>query len=384
MKIKSLSLLLIFTGIIITSGCVDTGAQPLSSKAPENLYRSIFYPYVGLLDHRHLETSTSDSGVREENSHYPSEGQRYVFVVHDLGDATFLLDRNIKKAEIISARLEEGIQYYKAEGKDVSKLEALHEKYDLLIEDAKRYRALADAVVSEENNSSIVNSGSSSSENARMEYLIKSQKSMIQANIVLREIFKEFQRLMPWGEEINNTSKLSAAGDGKVSLIGNFIVNLHLEKGDIAIPDLSPDSEIHMTGDYVFQEKTGMQGDVLRLYHIYSADAKIRGSRKTVLLRGSNITLNATGGEGYVVLLGSGTYRIEDTGGVIKEQKWANPFPEEGTDPGKYGSVDKNNYAATGLGIGSNISKENKANLAAGSDKLYKRKSISFQGKIYE
>jgi hypothetical protein len=366
MKIKYLSLLLVFTGIIIISGCVDTGAQPPSSKAPENLYRSIFYPNVGLLDHRHLETSTSGPGVREENSHYPSEGQRYVFVVRNLGDATFLLDRNIKKAEMISARLEEGIQYYKAEGKDVSKLEALHEKYDLLVEDAKRYRALADAAVSEENNSSIVNSGNSSSENARMEYLIKSQKSMIQANIVLREIFKEFQRLMPWGEEINNTSKLSATGDGKVSLVGNFILNLHLEKGDIAIPDLSPDSKIHVTGNYIFQEKTGMQGDVLRLYHIYSADAKILGSSKTVLLRGSNITLNATGGEGYVVFIGSGTYRIEDTGGMIKEQKWANPFPEEGTDPNKYGSVEKNYDAVTEPRTGSNISEENKANLTAG------------------
>jgi hypothetical protein len=366
MKIKSLSLLLILTGIIIFSGCVDAGAQPLSSKAPENLYRSIFYPYVGLLDHQRHEISTSGPGVREENSHYPSEGQRYVFVVHDLGDATFLLDRNIKKAEIISVRLEEGIQYYKAEGKDVSKLEALHEKYNLLVEDAKRYRALADAAVSEENNISIVNSGNSSSENARTEYLIQSQKSMIQANIILRDIFKEFQRLVPWGEEINNTSKLSAAGDGKVSLVGNFILNLHLEKGDIVIPDQSPDSEIHITGDYIFQEKTGMQGDVLRVYHIDSADAKILGSRKTVLLRGSNITLNATGGEGYVVFLGSGTYRIEDTGGMIKEQKWANPFPEEGTDPGKYGSVEKNNYAATGPRIGSNVSEENKGNLAAG------------------
>ena len=53
MKIKSLSLLLVFTGIIIISGCVNAGAQPPGSKAPENLYRSIFYPYAGLLDQRH-------------------------------------------------------------------------------------------------------------------------------------------------------------------------------------------------------------------------------------------------------------------------------------------------------------------------------------------
>ena len=120
--------------------------------------------------------------------------------VHNLRDATFLLDRNIEKAEVISTRLEEGIQHYKAEGKDVSKLEALLEKYNLLIEEAKKYRALADAAVDEENNSSITNSDleNCSSENTRREYLIRSQKSMIQANIVLKEIFDEFQRHDAW------------------------------------------------------------------------------------------------------------------------------------------------------------------------------------------
>jgi hypothetical protein len=382
MKIKSLPLLLAFTGIIIISGCVDAGAQPLGPKAPENLYRSIFYPYAGLLDHRHSEIS--GPGVSEENSHHHLEGPGYVLIVHNLGDATILLDRNIEKAENISARLKEGIQSYKTEGKDVSKLEALLEKYNLLVEDAKRYRALAGAAVSEGNNSSIVNSENSSSENTRRKYLIKSQKSMIKANFIMKEIFKEFQRLRPWSEEINNKSRLSAAGDGKVSLIGNFNLNLHLEKGDIAIPDLSPDSEIYITGDYIFKEKTGMQGDVLRLYHIFSADAKIFGSRKTVLLKGSNITLSATGGEGYVVFLGSGTYRIEDTDGIIKEQKWANPFPEEGTNSDKYGSDENDNDAATGP-IGSNISEENKANLAAmGQEKFYQRKSINFPENKYK
>lgn len=336
MKIKFLSLFLIFTGIIIISGCVDTEAHPLplSCRAPENLYRSIFYPYTGLMDHRSSEIS--GPGVPEVHPHDPHGGLGCEFV-HSLSDATFLLDINIEKAGTISARLEAGIKQYKAGGKDVSRLEALLEKYNLLVEDAKKYRTLADADVLEGNNSSITNSylENCSSENTRREYLIRSQKNMMQANSVLKEIFNEFRRLMPGSEEINNTSRLSAAGDGKVSLIGNFTLNLHLEKGDILIPDLSPDSEIHIAGDYVFEEKTEMRDDVLRLYHIHSADVIIFGSRKTVLIRGSNITLNATDGEGYVVFLGNGTYRIEDTGGMVKEQNWANPFPRKEINPGK-------------------------------------------------
>jgi hypothetical protein len=325
MKIRFISLLLILAlaGIIIISGFADREAKPLTSKAPENLQRSIFYPYV--------RDYGGPAIPANAHRHYPSEGSGRK-PVHTLKDATFLLDKNIEKSEIISSRLEEGIQHYKAEGKDVSKLEALLGKYNLLIEEAKKYRDLADEAFNEENNSSITNSDleNGSSGNTKREYLIRSQKSMIQANIVLKEIFNEFQRLMPGSEEINNTSRLSAAGDGKVSLIGNFALNLHLERGDIAIPDLSPDSKIYITGDYIFEEKTEMQEDVLRLYHINSADVNISGSRKTVLLRGSNITVATAGGEGYAVFMGNGTYRIEDAGGIVKEQKWANPFPKEG------------------------------------------------------
>ena len=51
MKIKFLSLLLILAGIILISGCVDREDQPLTYKAPGDLYRSIFYPYAELPDH---------------------------------------------------------------------------------------------------------------------------------------------------------------------------------------------------------------------------------------------------------------------------------------------------------------------------------------------
>jgi hypothetical protein len=187
---------------------------------------------------------------------------------------------------------------------------------------------------------------------------------MIQANIVLKEIFNEFQRLMPGSEEINKTSILSAAGEGKVSLIGNFTLNMHLEKGDIVIPDLSKDSEIYLTGDYFFEERSEMQDAMLRLYHISTADVKISGSRKTVLLRGSNISLTAADGEGYAVFRGNGTYRIENAGEIIKEQSWADPFPKERMNQEKYGHDEKDKDKSTGNSTGSNIFRRNRVDLA--------------------
>lgn len=337
MKIKFLSLLLIFAGIILLSGCVDKEAQPLNSEAPgdryisayiNNLYRSIFYPY------------TVDCGGPETPDfppQTPGGPNSDLESTQHLRDATSLLDSNIEKAENISTRLEEGIQRFKADGEDVSKLEALLEEYNRLIEEAKEYRALADASA-EGNNSSIEDSEDSeysSSENTQREYLIRSQKSMIRATHVLKEIFEEFQSMMPGNEELNNTSRLIASGEGKVFLTGGFALNIHLENGGMIIPEISPDSEVYIKGDYTFEEKNDMQNEVL-VYYIQSADVVISGSLKTVMLSGTNITLTADG-EGYSTLMGNGTYKVEDAGETIKEENWAIPFFEGKKGPDEFG-----------------------------------------------
>lgn len=79
-------------------------------------------------------------------------------------------------------------------------------------------------------------------------YLIRSQESMIKANYVLKNIFDEIQLLMPGSEELNSTSKLSAAGEGKAILMGSFTLNMHLEKGNMAIGDLSETQKLISKG----------------------------------------------------------------------------------------------------------------------------------------
>ncbi|AKB54174.1 hypothetical protein [Methanosarcina barkeri] len=342
MKIKFLSLLLILATIIVISGCVDEEAQGFNCKATEDLARTIFFPYVGLLDH-----------VGEIPGQHPHEFPQDKFnsgpeSMPTLRDATSLLDRNIEKAETISLKLKAGIERYKAEGKDVSRLETLLEEYNRLIKEAKQYRALANATLSEENNSSITNLSqynNSSSENMEVDYLIQSQKSMMQANNVLRDIFEELNSLMG-SEELNNTSRLTSAGEGKAILMGSFTLNMHLENGDMIIMGLSRNSEIDINGNYTFEENTDMH-DTVRLYHINSADVKISGSRKTVMLNTENVTLTADG-EGYVAFQGDGTYSIVEAGKTIKEDEWAKPFFEEGMNPQEYGPDGKHNNTGNG------------------------------------
>lgn len=338
MKIKLLSLLLlILAGVIVISGCVSEEAQGFNCKAPEDLTRTIFFPYIGLLDHGESEMSGPHS------HEFPPGPQS----MHTLRDATSLLDSNIEKAENISLRLETGIESYKAEGKDVSRLEILLEEYNRLIKEAKQYRALADVAAGEENSSLTANSSqyNDSSENMERDYLIQSQKSMMQTNYVLRDIFEELNSLMG-SEELNNTSRLISAGEGKAILMGGFTLNLHLENGEMAIMGLSRDSEIDINGDYTFEENTDKH-DTVRIYRINSADVKISGSRKTVMLNNENITLTADG-EGYVAFQGNGTYSVEEAGRIVKEEKWAKPFFEEGMSPQEHGPDGNNNNTGHG------------------------------------
>src|SRR5665647_3528551 len=85
MKIKFLFLLIILAGIIIISGCVDREDQPLTSKAPENMYRSIFYPNAELQDH-------GGPGIPDEHRHDSSE-EPGCEPIHNLRDCLLYTSR---------------------------------------------------------------------------------------------------------------------------------------------------------------------------------------------------------------------------------------------------------------------------------------------------
>ncbi|WP_440955770.1 hypothetical protein ACSAZK_02035 [Methanosarcina sp. Mfa9] len=319
MKFKYLLLLLILAGMIVTSGCAVSEAQPFAHKAPANLYRSIFFPYAGLLN---KEVLGMPGGHPYPYNPYPeklsprdfSPGYPVQEPSRDLTEATNLLYSNIDKAEAISMQIELGIKYFQADGQDIGRLQELLEEHTRLIEEAKEYRELADSVSGEEN-----------SYETRKGYLVRSQESMMQANLVLKEIFGEFQRLMPGNEKINETERLSAEGSGKAVLSGSFTLNMHLENGILAILELSPDSAVYIKGDYRFEEQKTEGPHTVFLYHIRSADIEIPGSRKAVLLNAENVSLTASEGKGQATFFGNGTYTIEDAGGMKEEEKiWAN------------------------------------------------------------
>lgn len=309
LSLKILSLILILVGVLATSGCVESQAHPFAYKHQGDLYRSIFYPYAGLLKGGEMpgyQGTPSDMPDGQDSS-------------HTLQDAAFMLGENIEKAEAISERLEPGVQYLRDQGKDVSRLESLTEEYNGFVEDAKNYLELAE-------------SSSGEDESTVKDNLIQSQKSMVQASLVLKDIFDEFKLLMPGSEELNETARLNATGEGKVTLMGSFDLKLHLEEGEIAV--MSPDSIIKIEGDYVLEIKEGRPDNIF-VYHIQSADLEVSGPRKTLLLNGENITVEAEG-EGYASFFGNGTYSVENDG-MTKEGQWAadSLFDQQGMIPGE-------------------------------------------------
>jgi nitroimidazol reductase NimA-like FMN-containing flavoprotein (pyridoxamine 5'-phosphate oxidase superfamily) len=337
MKIKFLSfkllpLILILTGVLAASGCADSPqAHPINYKYHGDLYRSIFYPYAGLLKGDEMPGTCPQGpapGIPEDQDSS-----------HSLQDAALMLAKNIVKAESISARLEPGVQYLRDQGKDVSRLESLLEEYNGLVEEAKYYLELAVSSSGKDESTAGTNNGSedgSSVENIEKECLIQSQKSMIRASLVLKDIFDEFKLLMPGNEELNETDFLSAAGEGRVTLMGSFDLKLHLEEGEIAV--MSPDSVIIIEGDYVLEIKEGRPENIF-VYHIRSADLEVSGPRKTLLVSGENITVEADG-EGYASFLGNGTYIVEDADGMKREEQWAvDSFLDE-IAPGKPGKTE--------------------------------------------
>ena len=107
MKIKFFPLLLILAGIITISGCIYTEPQPLNYNASENIHRIIFYPYPGLLGH--------EGQMPDVHPHDLSEGPGFKSV-HNLKNATSILDRNLKKQKLFQCIFRQGSNIIKKKG----------------------------------------------------------------------------------------------------------------------------------------------------------------------------------------------------------------------------------------------------------------------------
>ncbi|WP_406655571.1 hypothetical protein V7O62_07180 [Methanolobus sp. ZRKC2] len=240
-------------------------------------------------------------------------------------DVKFLED-NIEKSEIISLRLNDTVRRMKAEGNDVEKLEKLLEEYNLLVEDSKMYLEMAN-VPDNVTQADITGSESKYSEEEQ-KYLEESRKSIIRANLLLRDIFHEFRPYLAPHVRIPDNGNLSAEGKGTVILSGDLDVEISLSEGRISYVDFENDLSIEAeeTTEPEIIRMPDMKREIVS-YENLNGNITLSGSGFIMELTGENISLDATG-TGKAELFGNGTYFIGNDSIPGKKHIWVSPLFE--------------------------------------------------------
>jgi len=244
---------------------------------------------------------------------------RKVPVLND--DSEFLAD-NIEKSEAMAVRLDETLIRLKAQGNDVEELETLIHDYSLLVEDSKMYFEMAN--VSESNETL----ATGTSEEAREEYLEKSRNRIIEANMLLKDIFHELRPYLAIHAKVSEGSTLSAEGTGTVVLSGDFDVKMSLSDGRLSYVDFMDDISVKTENmnEATITRVPDMQQELVS-YENLIGNVSISGSGFILEVTGEDISLQASG-QGEAELFGNGTYYIGK--GAVPENKmiWTPPLFE--------------------------------------------------------
>jgi hypothetical protein len=115
-------------------------------------------------------------------------------------------------------------------------------------------------------------------------------------------------------EQGGGSGMLTAQGDGVAGMRGNGSVTIS-GAGTLYIRDLAGDASINVTGKGVKRElRNGWVA-----YAGFNGQARVSGSKITVVLSGVNIHLQATG-SGMFMLRGRGTYHTDKGNGVWTDE----------------------------------------------------------------
>lgn len=268
----------------------------------------------------HMFTSPLNS-ARELDDKSP--GSFFVQNSQLIDDEKVFLEDNIAKSEAMALRLEETVRRLKAEGNDVDKLEKPVKDYTLLVENAKMYFEMA-------NSSGSMNSNDSTSGSVQdeQEYQEKSRESIIQANMLLKDIFHELKPYLALHAKIPDGATLSAEGTGTVVLSGDLDVEMSLSDGKLSYVDFKDDIAIEMenTVEPELIRMPDMKQELVS-YDNVTGSITLSGSGFIMELTGEDISLVAKGA-GEAELFGNGTYFIGNDSVPETKQIWNPPLFE--------------------------------------------------------
>jgi hypothetical protein len=217
----------------------------------------------------------------------------------------------LDKTNGVSERLQNEINGLTEDGEDTEDLQEMLDDYNALIEEAKQEHERARVAYQ-------------NGEDDAGEQLRKSIRLTNEANTKLRALVQEMKGFRQGYVTMAGEGLIDAEGDGTIVLSGELKVEFTATNATIVIKDLAGDAEIDLDGDYeqVNEDTTG-DGSYAVVYHDFTGEAKIEGSRLTVMVRGEDITIKAEG-TGSTSLSGEGSYTIEKDS-ESTELEWAAP-----------------------------------------------------------
>ncbi|ABE52014.1 hypothetical protein [Methanococcoides burtonii] len=224
----------------------------------------------------------------------------------------------LEKTDGVSERLQNEINSLTEEGEDTEELQEMLDDYNALIEEAKQTHESA--------REAYQNGDEDAGEQLR-----KSISMTNEANIKLRALIQEMKGFRHGYVTLAGEGLIDAEGNGTIVLSGELEVEFTATNAMIVIKDLAGDAEIDLKGDYeqVNEDRIG-DGSYALVYHNFTGEAKIEGSRLTVMVRGEDITIKAEG-TGSTSLSGEGFYKIEKDD-ESTELEWAAPKMSEEDD----------------------------------------------------
>ena len=239
----------------------------------------------------------------------------------------------IGKANDISDRLDAKISKLGDEGVDTTDLRQNLDDFNAKIVCVEEnYELAKDAVSNNEINPLDVR-----------QYIQNSRRCIVEANHLLREMFKELRSLEGYssGAVLSNgtgtvvltgTGTLEASGSGMVWIHGSPDLALSCDNGTLKLQDHAGDMKITVTGNGV----KGQSG-IWTMYRGFDGTTDITGSDVSVALVGSGIELTVTG-TGQAILTGDGTYQVSGSDdSLISSGDWQEP--RDGYEVGMDASV---------------------------------------------
>ena len=259
--------------------------------------------------------------IRRESLYYA----KYLIAAH--------IELYLEKANNISDRLDVKIGERESEGVDTTDLRQNLDDFNAKIVCVEEnYELAKDAVSNNEINPLDVR-----------QYIQNSRRCIVEANHLLREMFKELRSLEGYssGAVLSNgtgtvvltgTGTLEASGSGMVWIHGSPDLALSCDNGTLKLQDHAGDMKITVTGNGV----KGQSG-IWTMYRGFDGTTDITGSDVSVALVGSGIELTVTG-TGQAILTGDGTYQVSGSDdSLISSGDWQEP--RDGYEVGMDASV---------------------------------------------